>query len=257
MRAGTLAGSHLHGGEGHQCLVGQGGRAEGGASQGDGSAHHRVFRRHVRGAEAGGTGLRLAGDVAADFLQQFRVAVALVAADVYHEGAAVGDDVVLRAGVYHRDTHLDRTQQGRHLGEAVAAEPGDVVQYLIDGIVALVAGGVPGASGGGHVEHHQSLFGNGGLHLGRFAHQGEADGRQFGQHAFDAPLARHLLLARGKEQQVVCLPGATQREEHLQQAHHACSRVVAAQPVELSVALQRGGEGLFPPSVHGFHGVDV
>ena len=257
VRARALAGAHLHGGEGHQRLVGQRGRAEGRAAQGHGAAHQRMPGRHVRRAQAERTRLRLAADVLLDFLEQFFVGVALVAADVHDERAAVGDDVVLRAGADHRHAHLHRAQQGRDALEAVVAEPGDVFQYLIDGVVALVAGGVAGAAGGGDVQHHQPLLGDGGLHLRRLAHEGEADGRQLGQDALDALAAGHFFFARSQVDEIVALRRAAQREERLQQADHAGARVVAAQAVELAVGFELGREGVFAPALHGLHGVDV
>ncbi len=154
-------------------------------------------------------------DVAGDFVEQCLIGVTLVAADVHHERTAVGDDVVLGAGIDHGYAHLDRTQQGRYLLEAVVAKPGDVVQHLVDGVVAFFAGSVSRAACGSDVEHHQTLFGNGGLHFGRFAHEGKRQGRQFGKHAFDASGAGNFFLARSQVDQVVVLACAAQLEEHL------------------------------------------
>ena len=77
------------------------------------------------------------------------------------------------------------------------------------------------------------------------------------QYTFYSTLARYFLFTRGKVYQVVGLRGAAQCQEYLQQADHACSGIIAAQSVKLPVALQYRFEGVFPPSVDGFHGIDV
>ena len=96
---------------------------------------------------------------------------------------------MLRAGLDDRDRHLDRSQQVALLRELIRTEPVDILDRLVDGVDALIAGGVSRLAGGDAIEHHQSLLGDRRTHAGRFAHHGEADRRQLGQDALDAVLA--------------------------------------------------------------------
>ena len=93
----------------------------------------------MRRTEAERTGHRLAVDVVADLFKQLLVAVAFVTADIDRKTAFVGYHVVLCASLYDRNTHLYRTKQGRNLRKTIVAEPGNIVQYLVDGVVALLS----------------------------------------------------------------------------------------------------------------------
>ena len=70
----------------------------------------------------------LAADMTFDLFENLLVAVKLIGTHVNHKAARVGHYIVLAAGFNHRYAHLDRAQQGRHLGERTAAEPFDVGQ---------------------------------------------------------------------------------------------------------------------------------
>ena len=87
-------------------------------------------------------------------VEKLLIGITFVAADVYDKRAAVGDDIVLRSGICHGDTHLYRAQEGRFFREAVVAKPRNVVQYLIYGIVSFITGGVPRTSVGSDIQHH-------------------------------------------------------------------------------------------------------
>ena len=100
--------------------------------------------------------------------------------------------------------------------ETVIAEPGNVVQHLVYGVVAFVPGSMPRPAVGGDIQYHQPFFGNGGLHLRGFAHNGELYGRQLRQYGLYPALARYFFLAGSKENQVVRLCGAAKLQEHLQ-----------------------------------------
>ena len=60
---------------------------------------------------------------------------------------------------------------------------------IIYSIISLVSGSMSRFSGSSYVQHHQSFFCNGRLHLCRLAYNGKLYGREFRQYAFYSPLA--------------------------------------------------------------------
>ena len=181
MRARRLAGADLERGEGHDGLVGGGRRSEDLQAERQATLHHRVLHIYVRAADARGAFLDLAGDGLLDEGEQLGIGVHSVRTDVHDEGAGVRHDVVLRTGLDHRHGHLDGSQIRRHLRETVVPEPVDVLQGLVDGVYALLAGGVAALAAGGAVQHHQALLGNGHLHSRRLSYDAEGDSMNVGQ----------------------------------------------------------------------------
>ena len=257
VRAGRVARADLDGREAHERLVAERRRAEGLLAQHEAPLHERMLRLGPRGVEAEAPGLDLATYLFLDQLEEPLVAVELVRADVDRKLAAVGYDVMLRAGLDDRDRHLDRSQQVALLRELIRTEPVDVLDRLVDGVDTLIAGGVSRLAGGDAIEHHQSLLGDRRTHAGRFAHHGEADRRQLGQDALNAVLARHFLLARGQEDQVVGLRLGAEDGEGLVERDHAGAGVVAAQAVEPVILRLFRQERILLPSGGRLHGVDM
>ena len=139
----------------------------------------------------------------------------------------------------------------------IRTEPVDRLDRLVDGVDALLAGGVSRLAGSDAVEYHQSLLGDRRTHAGRLAHHGEADRRQLGQDALNAVLARHFLLARGQEDQVVGLRLGTEDGEGLVERDYAGAGVVAAQAVESLIFRLFRQERILLPSGGRPHGVDM
>ena len=257
MGTGRVARSDLDGGEAHERLVAERGRAERHLAQHERPPDERMLRVEPRGVEAEAPGLDLAAHLRLDQLEQPLVAVELVGPDVDRKLAAVGDDVVLRAGVDHRDGHFHPAQKVAVVRELVGAEPVDVLDRLVDGVDALVAGGVSRLSGGDAIEHHQPLLGDRRKHPRRLADDGEMDGRQLGQDALEAVFPGDLLFARGEEEEVVGLRLGGQDPEGLIERDHAGAGVVAAQAVETVVVGLLRQEGVSLPSGDRLHGVDM
>jgi len=154
-------------------------------------------------------------DVLGYLLEEFFVAVQFVTAYIHHETASVRHHIVLCTGVHLSDTHLYRSQQGRNFLEPIVAEPDNVIQHLIYGIVSLLSCGVSGASVGRHVQYHQAFFSHCRLHLSGFAYNGYRDGGQHGQYTLYASLARYLFFARCQIDDVVRLWAQAQLAEYL------------------------------------------
>ena len=173
--------------------------------------------RQVGGIQTEGACLGLALDVGGDFLEQLFVGIEFVAAYVDHEGAQVGDDVVLGTGIDLGNAHFYRAQQIGCFGEAVGAEPFDVVEYLVDGIFAFFAGGMSGFSPGCYVEYHQAFLGNGRVHFRRLTYDAQGNGRELGKDAFYAVLSGNLFFAGCQKDQVIALFGGAQVAEGLKQ----------------------------------------
>ena len=192
----------------------------------------------------------------ANALEHFLVGLHLVGAYIDDKGAAVGNDIVLGASVDEGDGHLCGAQKRTDLGELGVAQPLDVVECMIDGVVALLASGMSRAAVSGAVEHHESAFGNGRLHASGLTDECHIDGREQGQHAFDAACATDFFLGGGKEDEVVVARGGFHCAIGLQKADKRSAVVVAAQSVD-AVTLACGLMGLARPAVGGAHGVDV
>ena len=103
----------------------------------------------------------------------FFVGVVLIAAYVYGENALVRHDVVLRAGMDDRYTHFHVSQERGGLRKPVRSEPLHVLHGFVNGVFPFVACRMPRLAVGSDVQYHQPFFGNGGLHLCRFAHYGK------------------------------------------------------------------------------------
>lgn len=138
-----------------------------------------------------------------EVVEDFLVGVALVAAYVDGEGAAVGDDVVLCACVDDGGGGLDGTEEGGDEGKGVVAEPVDVVEGVVDGVVAGVAGGVAAGAVGGGVDYHEAFFGLGWLHGGGLADEGYVYLGELGYDAFDALAAADFFFGAGEVDEVV------------------------------------------------------
>ena len=142
--------------------------------------------------EPEGVGVNLALYVGFYYVVDLLVGVVLVGAHVDEHLAAVGDDVVLRAGVDNGESHLRWAEELAHLLELIVLYPNHVVEGLVNGVHALVSRGVPALSVGNDIEHHQALLGYGGLHARGLAHYSHVNLRKQRQGARESLLARHL-----------------------------------------------------------------
>ncbi len=171
------------------------------------------------------------------------VRVGLRRADVDREAAGVGDDVVLRARRDDGRGDVDRAEQRRDPFEAEAAEPLDVLDGRVEGVLALVAGGVAAAAAGRAVEHHEPPFAERRIERGGFAHDRHVDAAERRQQRADAVLARDLLLGREGQQQVEGERSILQREEDRREGDERGTRIVRAEAVE-ALSLDRRSVGV-------------
>lgn len=197
-----VAGAELEGREGHERLVAEGRRPEGLHAHVYALADEGMANVDVRGAEPEGARLHLAAGVLADDVIDLLVRVEFVGAHVYHHVTLIGYYVVLCAGIDDRHLHLRGTEEVADALEPVAAEPAKVVEDFVDGVDALVAGGMSRLAVSRHVEHHESFLCYGGLHARRFAHDGNVYRRQFRQCLYDAVGSRHLFFGGSEEDKV-------------------------------------------------------
>ena len=147
------------------------------------------------GVETEAAGFYLTADLRLDKLEQFLVRVELIRADVDGKFAAVGNDVVLRAGMYNCHTHLYRAEEVALFRELVCVEPFDVFHGECDGVDTFVAGGMSGLAGTDTVQHHQPFFRHSRLHPCRFADNGKRDRRQVSKRTLQSVLSRNLFFA--------------------------------------------------------------
>ena len=157
----------------------------------------------MRRGQTEGAGLELALHVFLQEGKQIFVLIVLIGAYVDDEMTLIGDDIVLSTTVHNRHCHLGRTEQHTFLLEAIVAQPDEVVQSLIDGIHALVAGCMSAFAIGCAVYHHQSFLGNGRLHARRLTHDGHIYLGQFGQCHPEAAFSADLFLAGSQVHQVI------------------------------------------------------
>ena len=209
--------------------------------------------------------LALALEVLADEMIYLLVVVKLIGADIHQHRAGVGDDIVLGSGVHYGERHLGRSQELAHFLKLVIPDPSHVVECLVDGVHALVSGGMTALAMGDHVQYHQSLLCHGWLHARRLTHNRYINMRQERKGTADAILARHFLLGRGEVDEIVGLRLRGEQAEHLEQGAQATAAVVAAQAIEdfflllgfPLLYLYPRMEGISLPRIHGLHGVDM
>ena len=82
--------------------------------------------------------------------------------------------------------HLYRPKQIGLLGETIGPEPFDIPHSFVNGVVSLFPGGMSCFAVGCAVDDHQTSFGNGQLHQGWFADNGELQRPQIGDDALQA-----------------------------------------------------------------------
>ena len=102
---------------------------------------------------------------------------------------------MLYPGADHRDAHFHRPEEIALFRELVGVEPLDIFHGKRDRIDPFVSGGMPGLAGAYAIQNHQPLFGYGRLHAGRFADNGECDGREVGKDLFQPVSAGNLFFA--------------------------------------------------------------
>ena len=163
---------------------------------------------------------------------------------------------MLCAGIDNRHRHLDRSEQGRYPFELVVAEPFDVVDGVVDGVVAFVAGCVSRLAVSRDVEHHQPLFGDGRLHAGRLSDECDVNLRQQGQNALYAAFSAHFLFGAGQEDEVVEASAFFEKGEDMQERDQAGTVVVGSEAVD-AASFASGAERVALPSAYGLHRVDV
>ena len=94
-----------------------------------------------------------------------------------------------------RDAHLHRSEEIAFFRELIGVEPLDIFHGKRDRIDPFVPGGVPGFAGAHAIQDHQSFFGYGWLHAGRFANDGKCDRGKVGKGAFQPVLAGNFFFA--------------------------------------------------------------
>ena len=207
-----------------------------------------------------GARLHLAGGFRLDQFQEFLVGIQPIGTDVHHEGAQVGNHVVLRAGVDLRHGHLDRAQEVGDLLELLVPEPFNGRKGLVDRIDARVPRGVSGNAFHRAVQHHQPLFRHDHLQRGRLPEHTAGDGTagrlDLLQGDLEAVAAAGLLLRGKREDQRVGLRLGGEALERLDERDDRGAVVVAPEPVQPAV-LDGGRERVPGPPGDGLHRVDV
>ena len=207
-----------------------------------------------------GAGLDFAGGLRLDEREQFLVGIESVGADVHHEGAQVGNHVVLRSGIDLCDRHLDGAEEVRNFLEPLVPEPFDGRKRLIDRVYAALPGCMAGDPGDGAVQDHQPFFGHDHFQGGRLSEHAAGDrpagGLDFGQRDFQPVAAAGFFLGGERQHQRIGLRPRNQLPIRFDERHDGRSVVIGPQSVQPS-ALHRGRERIPCPARDRFHRVDV
>ena len=211
-------------------------------------------------AQPRGAGLDFAGGLRLDEREQFLVGIESVGADVHHEGAQVGNHVVLRPGADLGDGHLDGTEEVGDLPEPLVPEPFDGRKRLIDRVYTALPGCMAGDPGDGAVQDHQPFFGHDHLQGGGLSEHTAGDrpagGLDFSERNLQSIAAAGFLLGGERQHQRIGLRLRNQLPIRFDERHDGSPVVIGPQSVQPSV-LHRGCERIPCPARDRFHRVDV
>src|SRR5690606_1410559 len=169
----------------------------------DSRLYDRMVQRNRGWCEPRRSRLHVDVHVFPDDCQNLVMAIHFRRPYVNNELARRGHYVMLRAGIYYRDRHLNRSKVGRHLRKLKATEPPYSIHCLIDSIFTLLSRRMPCLAVRFAVQDHKASLRDRQIQQRRFADNSKGQRSGMPDSFFYTVLTRNFLLRRRQQTQVI------------------------------------------------------